>query len=213
VTGGEYAFYRPAANLVAAMAYIKAGAREPRDDVAGAWFDCKPANCGDESLGFTSDPFDRTNPFRGCGQSIAAKLHGGGASVVRLAGEGKRAARLTGNGINCGQRLIQSIENRTLLNMKFQVPKCVLIGARFRNADRLEPEGAGFISVQIAYERSASDKRSANLTPSSSENPITSISKGNLRPFRSSTRATPITTPSTPSKAPARGTVSRCEPI
>ena len=47
-----------------------------------------------------------------------------------------------------------------------------------------------------------------NFTPSSSENPISSI-----RVSSASMRASPIITPSTPSNAPASGTVSRCDPM
>ena len=49
-------------------------------------------------------------------------------------------------------------------------------------------------------------------TPSSSEKPTTSTANGSRRASRDSRRATAITTPRTPSKAPALGTVSRCEP-
>ena len=52
-----------------------------------------------------------------------------------------------------------------------------------------------------------------NRTPSSSENPTTSMLNGNGWPRSDSTSAMPITTPSTPSNAPACGTVSRCEPM
>ena len=56
-------------------------------------------------------------------------------------------------------------------------------------------------------------KGTPNRTPSSSEKAITSISIGNFNSCAISTHSSAIATPSTPSYAPASGTVSMCDPI
>src|SRR5207248_6182045 len=121
----------------------------------------------------------------------------------------------------------QFLQHRPLLDVKFDESQNVVAQSCFGKFVRVQTKILIALRTEIpsaslrARSSSSSLLRSARLpmngtpnrTPSSSENPMTSIANGSFNPRKDSTSSIARTTPNIPSNAPAFGTVSKCDPI
>ena len=172
--------------------------------------------------------FDGHNPLRRTGDRIMTRVHGRRAGVVGGADKGDIETALSGDRLDDRQRQAETIEHRPLFDVELEVAgQRLLRRARLpagrgrdrngewrparsrRPASRRSRVSSSSVPMKARLPMNGTPKR----TPSSSEKPTISMLKGKRQPWHRSTSATPITTPRMPSNAPARGTVSRWEPM
>ena len=120
---------------------------------------------------------------------------------------------LSGDGFDHGDGQVETLELRSLLDVKFQIPQNIAAQLSLGCARRVEAERADRLGDGAAVRVAAGEKigverpTSARLpmngtpkrTPSSSENATTSMPNSKRRPRSSSISARASTTPSTPS--------------
>ena len=168
------------------------------------------------------------DPLGRAGEGVAALRHRRGPGMIRRAIEREVEAALPGDGFDHAHRQAQALEHRPLFDVEFEIRRprgrrpCIghlgwiqaVVGHRLAHATVPPRPGARAASASAVP---ASARLPMNgtpkRTPSSSENPTTSMANGNARRPSRPTSSTPSTTPSTPSNAPARRTVSRWEPM
>lgn len=79
------------------------------------------ADGGDEGVGLAGDVLDGEDGFGAPSEGIAAQVHGGGASVVGMSGEGDAQAGLTHDAGDNAGGLVGFFEDAALLDVKFDV--------------------------------------------------------------------------------------------
>ena len=140
--------------------------------------------------------------------------------MVRVAFKEHVEPALAGDGFHDAERQVETFEHRPLLDMKLDVSKGVVTGPRFVDSLRIQAERGDRVSdhreqsiIDVADESSASDKRDPKTHAFFFGESDYFDRKRQSPSARRSIKATPSTTPKIPSNAPARGTVSRCEPM
>jgi len=83
---------------------------------------------------------DATNPFSGSRERITPAVHRSGPRVTRGAGEDHIRVRAADDAIDDAERMVESVEDRTLFDVKLEVPKGMRIRSRVANARRIETE-------------------------------------------------------------------------
>src|SRR5579864_8103437 len=71
--------------------------------------------------------FNSNDPLSSPGQRVAAKMHRRGASVIRPTQEYKFHASLSGDCLDSSKWIIERLENRSLLDVEFQVGQSVMV--------------------------------------------------------------------------------------
>ena len=159
-------------------------------------------------------PFHSCDPLRRAGDCIVSKIHRRCTGVVGPANECELKPALAGDRLHDSERLLQCLQNRALLDVKFHVspeyrfpkqPEEFLAGFNPNSSMALRTEiprgslrcrsSSSSLPVSARLPMNGVPKR----TPSSSEKPTTSIPNGSRRPSKASSNATASTTPSTPS--------------
>ena len=75
---------------------------------------------------FRAIAFDSGDPLRRPSNGIASKMHRRCAGMIGAAKKCKLQSALPGNGFDRGERLIQTFQDRSLLDMKFQVAQSIV---------------------------------------------------------------------------------------
>ena len=89
--------------------------------------------------------FHTRDPFRGAGQRIVAKVHGGGSRVVGLTLEDHLKTALAGNRLHNSQVETEAFEYRALLDVEFDVAERISSSLGVTDSQRIEAKCANGI--------------------------------------------------------------------
>ena len=85
---------------------------------------------------------DAANPFSGSRERVAPAVHRRRPRMTRGAGEDRIRVRAADDAIDDAERMVESVEDRTLFDVTLEVPKGTRTRSRVANARRIETEVA-----------------------------------------------------------------------
>src|SRR5215831_12542692 len=103
------------------MPHIETKPHFARNYVSSARLGLNLPNRRDQIGGSVGLAFDDRNPFGGSGERVVPKIHRSSAGVIGLAREANLQPALAYDCFDDRERKIETFENRTLLDVEFQI--------------------------------------------------------------------------------------------
>ncbi len=129
---------RAVEDIIGFVANVQRNASFRGNDVGRPGFRAHLTNCGYEAWVTLRGVLDGHDPFRGCGDGVMPKMHGSRTRVIGAAQKHELHAGLSSNGIDRSEGPADGFEDRSLLDVKFQITECALVQGGTRNVGGIQ---------------------------------------------------------------------------